>query len=295
MSAASVAGAQESRSTRVIIDAWINPNIPQVAEVWHSRRHPSDVASRVFNAQGRIGEGEPIEQTLAAMDGAGVTRGVLSSMKEYSPYLDVMEFHELVAQLVADHPDRFIAAGGVDPARDGVMAAVRMAERLVTELDFRAIKVMPSIVGSPPDDRMYYPLYAKCCELDVPITINVGFPGPRTPAEPQRPLHLDEVCRTFPELTVVMTHVGWPWHLEAIALLLKYERCHLMTSAWAPRHYPSELVHHIATRGRGRVLFATDYPLLPLDRCVEEALALALPTDAAGAFLHGTAEEVFRW
>jgi uncharacterized protein len=295
MSSAPLASRPGAAASRAIIDAWINPNLPQVAEVWHSQQHPSDVASRVFDAQNRIRGGEPIEKTLAAMDSAGVTRGVLSSMWEYSPFPDVMEFHELVAQLVAQHPDRFIAAGGVDPARDGVMAAARMAEQLVVELDFRAIKVMPSIVGSPPDDRIYYPLYAKCCELDVPVTINVGFPGPRTPADPQRPLHLDEVCRTFPELTVVMTHLGWPWHLEAIALLLKYERCYLMTSAWAPRHYPSELVHHIATRGRGRVLFATDYPLLPLDRCVDEALALELPEDAADAFLHGTAEAVFRW
>ncbi len=123
----------------------------------------------------------------------------------------------------------------------------------------------------------------------------MGFPGPRTPADPQRPVHLDNVCRTFPDLTVVMTHLGWPWHLEVIALLLKYERCFLMTSAWAPRHYPDELVHHMATRGVGKVMFATDYPLLSFDRCATEARSLPLGDEAAAAFLHRTAEEVFSW
>lgn len=277
-----------------VIDAWINPNPAVVAEVWHTQTHPRDVASRIFAAGEQIGQGHAIEQTLAEMDAAGVSAGVLSSMKEYSPYEDLMKFHQLTAELVAQFPDRFIAAGGVSPA-EGVMEASRMAERLVKELDFRAIKVMPSIVGAPPDDRMYYPLYAKCCELGVPITVNVGFPGPRTPAEPHRPIHLDEVCRTFPELTVVMTHLGWPWHLEVIALLLKYEQLFLMTSAWAPRYYPAELVQFMATRGQGRVMFATDYPLLPFGRCVREALELNLPPEALESFLHGTAEKVFRW
>lgn len=277
-----------------ITDAWVNANLPSMAQVWHSREHPKDVASRLFSAQERIGEGQTIEQTAAEMDAAGVTRGVLSSMREYSPYEDVYEFHAVVAEAVAASGGRFIAAGGVSPS-EGVTAAPRLARRMVEELDFRAIKVMPSSEGTPPDDRIYYPLYWTCCELDVPITINVGIPGPRMPAEPQRPLYLDEVCRTFPELTIVMTHVGWPWHEEAIGLMLKYERLYLMTSAWAPKHYPPELVRYIATRGNGKVMFATDYPLLSFERCVSEARALNLHADAAAAFFSGTAAAVFRW
>jgi predicted TIM-barrel fold metal-dependent hydrolase len=272
----------------------VNANLPSLAEVWHSREHPKDVATRLFSARERIGEGQPLEATLSEMDAAGIGRGVLSSMREYSPYDDVVEFHELVAREVLASEGRLIAAGGVSPS-EGVVTAARLARRLVEELDFRAIKVMPASEGAPPDDRMYYPLYWACCELGVPITINVGIPGPRLPADPQRPLYLDEVCRTFPELTVVMTHLGWPWHEEAIGLLLKYERLFLMTSAWAPKHYPAELVRYIATRGRGKVMFATDYPLLSFERCVTEARELPLPADAAEAFFAGTAEAVFRW
>lgn len=278
----------------MIIDAWVNPNFPEVAAVWSSQTHPTRVASHLFHAHDRIGAGETIEETASAMDVAGVDGGVLSSMKEYSPFPDVLQFHELVAEAAASRPDRFVTAGGLDP-RDGLVACNRMARRLVEDLGFRALKIMPASVGLPADDRCFYPLYATCCELGVPITVNVGMPGAQMAAAPAQPVHLDEVCRTFPELTIVMTHVGFPWHLEVIGMLVRYEQTYLMTSAWSPRHYPPEIVHHIATRGKGRVMFATDYPLLGFDRCVREAQALELPADAAEAFFHTTAEKVFQW
>lgn len=278
-----------------IVDAWINPNLPDVAEVWHEQEHPRDVAERLFAARDRIGEGEPIHDTVAAMDAAGVAGGVLSSMREYSPYPDLMRFHELVAELCAAHPDRFVAAGGVDPIHDGVGPAAQMVERLVGELGFRAIKIMPSLAGAPPNDARFYPVYERCAAHGAPITVNVGFPGPKAPAELQRPLHVEDVLRHFPGLTVVMTHVGWPWHEEVLGLVLKYEGAYLMTSAWAPKHYPPELVHHLGRRAQGKIMFATDYPLLSFERCVREARELSLSPDAAAAFLHRTAEEVFGW
>lgn len=290
MSAPSDAAAVPSLPPR-IVDAWINANVPAAAAVWHTSRHPLDVSTRVFAAGHRIGEGEPFAATVAAMDAAGISAGVLSSMREYSPFDDVMRFHELVAELAAEYPARFVCAGGVDPSA-GPLAAARMARRLVEELGFRALKVMPGTVGAAPNHRMYYPLYAACCELGVPITVNVGFPGPRVPAEVQRPIHLDDVCRDLPELTVVMTHLGSPWHDEAIAMTLQHENCYLMTSAWAPRHYPQALVRHIDARGRGRVMFATDYPLLTFERCVTEAMRLPLRPEARADFLGGVATRV---
>ena len=71
--------------------------------------------------------------------------------------------------------------------------------------------------------------------LDLPISINTGIPGPPMPAEPQRPLYLDEVCLFYPELKIVMAHGADPWWGEAIRLLLKYPNLYMMTSAWAPK------------------------------------------------------------
>src|SRR5947199_48084 len=74
----------------------------------------------------------------------------------------------------------------------------------------------------PPTDPVYYPLYTKCCELELPLCLNAGIPGPPLPAEPQDPIHLDRVCYRFPELKLCMIHGADPWWETAIRLMLKY-------------------------------------------------------------------------
>ena len=53
------------------------------------------------------------------------------------------------------------------------------------------------------------------------------------------------------------------------------------TSAWAPKYLPESLLHFMRTRGRNRVLFASDYPVLSFQRTLSEANALEPPQAAA--------------
>ena len=88
------------------------------------------------------------------------------------------------------------------------------------------------------DDAVYYPLYTKCCELDLPLCMNTGLPGPPIPGEVQNPIHLDRVCVRFPELKLCMIHGADPWWDIAIRLMIKYRNLRLMTSAWSPKYLP---------------------------------------------------------
>jgi predicted TIM-barrel fold metal-dependent hydrolase len=115
------------------------------------------------------------------------------------------------------------------------------------------------------------------------------------PAEPQRPLYLDEVCLFFPDLVMIMAHGADPWWGEAIRLLLKYPNLYMMTSAYLPKYLPPELIHFMNTRGQDKILFATDFPFLPFDRAVTTARELPLRDGVAEKYLRDTARRVFRW
>ena len=156
--------------------------------------------------------------------------------------------------------------------------------------------VGPSFWGDgmyPPSDAVYYPLYAKCAELELPLCVNTGLPGPPIPGEVQNPIHLDRVCVRFPELKLCMIHGADPWWDVAIRLLIKYENLRIMTSAWSPKRLPDSLLHYMRTRGKNKVIFASDWPVLRQSRVVPEALALDLPADVLDNYLYNNAEEFF--
>ena len=166
-------------------------------------------------------------------------------------------------------------------------------EELAREYPVVMARVVPFQYDLPPNDRRYYPLYTKCVELDLPVSINTGIPGPPQPGECQHPMHLDRVCLEFPQLKVCMAHGADPWWEVAIRLMLKYRHLHLMTSAYAPRYLPPELIHFMNTRGTHKVLFASDHPAIPMERCLDEAKQLDLREGVLERFLYGNAHDLF--
>src|SRR5262249_14177710 len=152
--------------------------------------------------------------------------------------------HEEVAAVVTASRGRLVGVASADLHRP--MPAVRELRRVVRELGFKALRVIPWLWNLPPNDRRYYPLYAECIELGIPFCTQVGHTGPLRPSETGRPIpYLDEVALDFPELTIVAGHIGYPWTQEMIALATKYENVFIDTSAYTVRRYPPELVAYM--------------------------------------------------
>jgi predicted TIM-barrel fold metal-dependent hydrolase len=90
-----------------------------------------------------------------------------------------------------------------------------------------------------------------------------------------------------------MIHGADPWWDTAIRLMLKYKNLRLMTSAWSPKRLPESLLHYMRTRGTDRVLFASDYPVLSLERCLGEIANLDLDEEVRNRWLHDNAAAFF--
>jgi predicted TIM-barrel fold metal-dependent hydrolase len=264
-----------------IVDAWVNPSLAGVADT----PFLTDVTDRYFRRDRReVFTDRPAADLVTAMDAAAIERAVIT-IDAHAP--------EHYRDIFRTYPERFIASVVIDPLQG--MDAVRLLERVVRDHGVRLVRLVPFLFNRPPNDKVCYPIYAKCIELGIPVSVTTGIPGPPMPAEPQRPLYLDEVCLFYPDLVLIMAHGADPWWGEAIRLLLKYPNLYMMTSAYAPKYLPSELLHFMRTRGKTKVMFATDYPFLPFDRCVREARGLPLPEDVRRNYLRDNALRVFRW
>ncbi len=201
---------------------------------------------------------------------------------------------EGAVELFERHPTRFFGEVGVDPNRG--MDAVRMLrETVAAHPNIRAASAAPCLLNPqvPIDDKRFYPIYATCCELGLPINVLVGVPGPRVPYACQHPGLLDEVAWFFPELTVVMRHGGEPWTDLCVKLLLKWPNLHYSTSAFAPKHYPRDVLAFADKRGADKVMFAGYFPGLSYGRIFSELDDLPLRDATWAPFLRDNAVRVY--
>ncbi len=186
-----------------------------------------------------------------------------------------------VSRLYTDRSDRHDEGGAaVGAGGEGI--------RLSLSLDHAVIG------GFAPQSCLLLPDLREMHRTEYPYQ-NIGVPGPMRPAAPQHPMALDEVLLAFPELVVAGCHLGHPWHVEVVALLQKHPNFYLITSAWAPKHIPAELWHLANTRGRDRLMWASDFPLLTMQRCAKEGWEAPLKDDARRAYLRHNALSVFKF
>ncbi len=202
-----------------------------------------------------------IAYTLSEMDKYGIERALIGVSPE----------EKTAPEALRRHPDRFIPSCGADPNRgvEGLRDIVRMHE----EFGIRAVSAFPCgyFPQVPIDDKRFYPVYAKCVELDVPIFVCAGVPGPRIPMSPQKVERIDEVMWFFPELKFVMRHGAEPWTELAVKLMLKWPGLYYSTSAFAPKYYPKAIVDYANTRGAHKVMYAGYFPMgLSLERIFGE-------------------------
>ena len=198
---------------------------------------------------------------LDEMDRHGIEKAMIS----------VRFGNPLGARAMKEHPARFIPSFAVNPNLG--MEGVRELRRAVDEFGVKAATAFPAgcVPQVPINDKKFFPLYAACVDLDIPIFVCAGVPGPRVPMGCQDVALIDEVCWYFPELRFVTRHGCEPWTDLMVKLMLKYPNLYYSTSAFAPRHYPKDIVHFANTRGTDKILYAGYFPMgLSLERIFKE-------------------------
>ncbi len=245
-----------------------------------------------------IRAGVSIPDYLTKMDRAGIERSLLAAVRAGD--LAVKGSWELPYQRVAEvcrrHPERFSGLAGIDPYRG--MQGLRDLEQSVKEFNFIGAHLYPHWFGLAPDHAKYYPYYAKCCELGIPIMMQVGhnlvYSRERRLASVGRPICLDQVAIDFPELTLIGIHIGVPWTDEMLSMCWKHENVYVAGDAYAPKHWPQQFVHYANTYGSHKVLFGTDWPVIDPERAIREIDELGLKPSSKARLLRDNAVRIFK-
>lgn len=278
------------------IDIVCNLYTPEVL-----RDHRVDQSSS-FKDQVRMApqmrDGVSIEDYLRKMDRAGIERSLLIAARcgdlRVAGSWEVP--YELVAKVCRQYPDRFSGLAGIDPTRG--IQQLRELDHAVKEYGFVGAHWYPHWFAMPPDAAQIYPVYARCCELDIPIMMQVGqnliYGAQRRLPSVAKPILLDQVGIDFPSLVIIGIHIGVPWTDEMIAMCWKHENIYTAGDAYAPKHWPGSFVHYANTYGRTKVLFGTDWPVIDPERAVADVDTLNFRPESKSYLMRENALRIFK-
>ncbi|MFN9969225.1 MAG: amidohydrolase family protein, partial [Phycisphaerae bacterium] len=167
------------------------------------------------------------------------------------------------------HPDQLIGFLSVDPTQDGWKNEMRYGHQ---DLGLRGIKLMPMYAGFRPDDDRLNPLWEYATKHQLPVLLHTGTTFiSQAPLECTLPRHLDAVAIRYPDVKMILAHLGHPYEGECVAVIRKHPNLYADLSAL---HYrPFQLYHSLMLVQEygvwDKVLFGTDYPFTTVKASID--------------------------
>lgn len=198
---------------------------------------------------------------------AGVDKVIVLGMRAF--HSGIMVPNEYVADYASQHPEKVIGFAGVDPAHDNVRQTLEVA---VDKLNLRGVKLGPVYQNLHPTDKRIMEVYEFCEARKLPIMIHQGTTFPRVaPLKYSLPLLLEDVAFQFPNLRMVIAHLGHPWVEDTLVLIRKQPNLYADLSAL---HYRTWQFYNSLILAKeygvlGKVLFGTDYPYTSPEATIE--------------------------
>jgi len=229
---------------------------------------------------------------IAAMDAAGIETILATDLLAWSYRRNerfALDMTETIADLTERYPGRVYGLADYDPFN--IRASLKKLEEDVTQRQYKGVYIHIYGYDIALTDRKMYPLYAKCEEMQVPVSMQVGHVLEAMPSEHGRPMQLDRIACDFPDLTLIGTHTGWPWVDEMLAVATKWPNVYINVSAWLPKYFSPQLVQFMRGRtGGNKVLFGSNG--LSWERYLEQFDAMELKGDNLQKILYDNPRRV---
>ena len=265
---------------------------PQFIAKWNDAKK-NELICRMERAIGGLPQFDTIEAMIGKMDEAGVEKVFITQCKMWSyrnhwMYMDTTI--DEVAQYTTRYPDRFVGLAGYNPFR--IKESLQEIEVGVKQYGFKGVYVHIYGFDIPLSDAKMYPLFAKCVELDIPLSMQVGHVLEAMPSEHGRPIYLDKIASDFPELKMIGAHTGWPWAAELISACYKWDNVYFGIDGWLPKYLGPEILHFMNSRmGMDRCVWGTNG--LPWKTSIEQMDQIGLKDDVKRKVLRDNTAQLF--
>lgn len=271
-----------------IIDFRFRPHTPEILNGIASS-NMFKAACKAMGFEKRVPQSLP--DIVAGLERRGVERCVITGRDCETTYRSPAN-NASVLDMCRAYPHMFTGFWGLDPHKG--MAAVREAEQAVQGYGMRGIAIDPYLAHLAINEARYYPIYAKCCELDVPVFITTA-PPPQVPGaimDTVDPRQVDIVARDFPDLKLIMSHGGYPFVNEAIFACMRNANVYMDLSEYERAPIAEAYVQAMINGIGDKVLFASAHPFVEQEEAIAIYNAMPLPDAIREKVMYGNARKL---
>ena len=174
-----------------------------------------------------------------------------------------------IAAYANAHPEKIIGFMSVDPNDPDALDEI---DRCVQDLGLKGIKMSPVYQHYHPCAEHARRVHARAEELGLPILTHAAFHViPDTPMEWANPLLYDPVAREFPDLKIILAHVGLPWSVDAMVMIRKHPNVYADISGGVPLRpwwgYQTLAACH-ENSVMHKLLFGSDFPICTIPQTI---------------------------
>lgn len=242
-----------------------------------------------------------MEKFIGHLDDAGITMHAIHNMDYGRDASADTADHDYVADIMRQYPGKFLGYAGYNPHKG--TRSLKVVRKALESQGYKGVVISPYNHGIYADDRKYYPLYALCEEMEVPVWIHTSA-NYLTNTEIQfgHPSHLEAPLIDFPKMPIIAGHGGWPWVNEMVLLLIKYDNCYADTSATRPRYIASAntgwdmFFNYMKHMTKYKIVFSSDWLSIaqPIQDFLKEIDEWKLKDEVKEKFMWQNANRIFR-
>lgn len=204
---------------------------------------------------------------------AEVDKAIVFSLR-YGDSIGIEGDDDTTAAAVAKYPDKFVGFAYVDPRRSDCMELLRHG---IEDLGLKGVKFGPIYNGVPLSDPRLDPVYEYCQRNNIPLTMHMGTTFARNaPIDLGRAIHVEPVALRYPDLTLVLAHMGHPWFEDCIAVVRKQPNvfCEISALFYRPWQYYNILLCAQEYKVADKIFFGTDFPFSRVAESVDGLLTI---------------------
>lgn len=219
---------------------------------------------------------------------ATVDKAIVFSLR-YGDSVGIEGNDEVTAAAVAKYPDKLVGFAYVDPRRADCMELLRHA---IEDLGLKGVKFGPIYNGVALSDSRLEPVYEYCQRNNIPLTMHMGTTFARNaPVDMGRAIHVEPIALKYPDLTMILAHMGHPWYEDCIAVVRKQPNvfCEVSALFYRPWQYYNILIAAQEYKIVDKIYFGTDFPFARVEESVDGLLNIN--DQLAGTALPRVSEE----